>query len=86
MSFLPTTSRSLRLTSTHASCSRYLSTSTRALEKVTRPSGSAPAPFTQEDGQSHKELMEELGRSLKEARTSIDPPREPFSLSERGSR
>ncbi|KAJ9110197.1 hypothetical protein QFC20_003049 [Naganishia adeliensis] len=68
MSFLPTTSRSLR--TTHASCSRYFSTSTCALERVTRPSGSAPAPYSQEDGQSHRDLMEELGRSLKETRPS----------------
>ncbi|KAI5454467.1 hypothetical protein NCC49_003367 [Naganishia albida] len=72
MSFLPSTSR----TFLYAPRARHLTTTTRVLEKITRPSGSAPAPWTQQDGQSHRALMDELGRSLREARSSDQVGRE----------
>ncbi|GHJ85482.1 hypothetical protein NliqN6_1884 [Naganishia liquefaciens] len=68
MSFLASTSRSLfrALTFSSASSSRHLSASACTFEKITRPSGSGPAPYSQQDGDATRDVLAQLAKGLKE--------------------
>lgn len=68
MSFLASASRTLyrTLVSNGASSSRLLSASACASEKITRPSGSGPAPYSQQDGDATRDVLAQLAKGLKE--------------------
>lgn len=81
MSFLASTSRTLHraLAFSSASPSRHLSASACTLEKITRPSGSGPAPYSQQDGDATRDVLAQLAKGLKETGPS---PSEGFSSGE----
>jgi ribosomal protein S18 len=72
MSFFASGSRSIArtITSTGPSASRHVSSSAYALNKISRPSGSTPAPYTPEDNQGILAMNEILRKSVLERSSS----------------